>query len=157
MQMTDIRNSSERKKLISAGILGILALALLWWTFIGFGTTAKKPTPTTSRDLKPSSPGVRPSSSSNTVQPQNVVELKGDLLDQLRPVKWESSLPYVQEPKRNIFVYYEPPPPVVKPSIIPTPTPTPTPPVLLASLSPANVYARTSEFKLEISGDKFTP
>lgn len=133
----------------------MLAIVLLWWTFIGFGTSTKKISPTTSRDLKPSI-GNRPAGSS-TVQPQTVVELKGDLLDQLRPVRWESSLPYVQEPKRNIFVYYEPPIPVVRPSIIPTPTPTPTPPVLLASLSPANVYARTSDFTLEISGDKFTP
>jgi hypothetical protein len=29
--------------------------------------------------------------------------------------------------------------------------------VLLASLSPSNVFARTSDFTLEISGDKFTP
>jgi hypothetical protein len=29
--------------------------------------------------------------------------------------------------------------------------------LLLASLSPANVYARTAEFTLEVSGDKFTP
>ncbi|HEX9630726.1 MAG TPA: hypothetical protein VF961_11965 [Pyrinomonadaceae bacterium] len=39
---------------------------------------------------------------------------------------------------------------------VPTPTPTPPPPVLLASLSPASVYARTGEFTLELSGDKFT-
>ncbi len=29
--------------------------------------------------------------------------------------------------------------------------------MLLANLSPANVYARTGDFTLEISGDKFTP
>jgi hypothetical protein len=29
--------------------------------------------------------------------------------------------------------------------------------VLLASISPANVYARTADFTLEVSGDKFTP
>ena len=135
----------------------MLAIVLLWWTFIGFGTSTKKISTTTSRDLKPSPIGNRPPVNSSTVQPQTAVELTGDLLDQLRPVKWESSLPYAQEPKRNIFAYYEPPIPVVKPSIVPTPTPTPTPPVLLAGLSPANVYARTSDFTLELSGDKFTP
>jgi len=134
----------------------MLAIVLLWWTFIGFGTSTKKISPTTS-SLKPSPIGNRPPVNSGTVQPQTAVELTGDLLDQLRPVKWESSLPYAQEPKRNIFAYYEPPIPVVKPSIVPTPTPTPTPPVLLAGLSPANVYARTSDFTLELSGDKFTP
>lgn len=154
MQMTDIRNPSERKKLIGAGILGILAIGLLWWTLVGFGTSANKVSPTTGSNLKPS---VNNPAKSSKVQPQTVVELKGDLLDQLRPVKYEFALPYVPEAKRNIFVYYEPPQPVVKASIVPTPTPTPTPPVLLASLSPANVYARTGDFTLEISGDKFTP
>lgn len=154
MQMTDIRNPSERKKLIGAGILGILAIVLLWWTFVGFGTSSTKVSPPTGSDPRPST-GNRASSSK--AQPQTAVELKGDLLDQLRPINYEYSVPYAQEPKRNIFVYYEPPPPPVKASITPTPTPTPTPPVLLASLSPANVYARTSDFTLEISGDKFTP
>lgn len=155
MQMTDIRNPSERKKLIGAGILGILAIVLLWWTFVGFGTSATRVSPTTGSDPKPS---VSNRATSGKVQPQTVVELKGDLLDQLRPVNYQYSLPYVPEAKRNIFVYYEPPPPPpVKASVVPTPTPTPTPPVLLASLSPANVYARTGDFTLEISGDKFTP
>ena len=31
------------------------------------------------------------------------------------------------------------------------------PPILLASISPSNVYARTADFKLEAAGDKFTP
>ena len=153
MQTTDIRNPSERKKLIGAGVLGILAIALLWWTFVGFGTSSSKVAPRKATDLTTST-GARTSS---TVQPQTSIEFKGDLLEQLRPVNYEYSLPYVQEPKRNIFVFYEPPPPLVKPSIIPPPTPTPTPPVLLASLAPANVYARTSDFTLEISGDRFTP
>src|SRR5262249_1304378 len=34
---------------------------------------------------------------------------------------------------------------------------TPTPPVLLASVSPINVYARTGDFILEATGNKFTP
>jgi hypothetical protein len=153
MQMTDIRNPSERKKLVGAGILGVLAIALLWWTFVGFGTGAKL-SPARAGESKPA-PANR--SASGKALPQTVVEVREDLLDQLRPVNFEYSLPYAQEPKRNIFVYYEPPPPTPKVSITPTPTPTPTPPVLLASLSPANVYARTAEFKLEISGDKFTP
>lgn len=153
MQLTDIQNPKERKKLIWAGILGMLAILLLWWTFVGFGTSAKKVSSTTGSEAKPSN-GPRPTS--NKLQPQTTVELKGDLLDQLRPVNIAFSLPNVAEAKRNIFVYYEAPKPVEKPANIPTPTPTPTPPVLLASLSPSNVFARTSEFTLEISGDKFT-
>jgi hypothetical protein len=154
MQMTNTRNPSEQKKLIGAGVLGILAIGLLWWTFVGFGTVANKVSPITGSGPKPS---LSNRASSIKVQPLSVVELKGDLLDQLRPVNYQFSLPNVQEPKRNIFVYYEPPKPVEKPAIVPTPTPTPTPPVLLASLAPANVYARTGDFTMEISGDKFTP
>jgi hypothetical protein len=90
----------------------------------------------------------------NKVSPQTVVDFKGTDLDLLRPLKIEYSPVVVPEARRNIFVYYVKPP-VVAPST-PTPTPTPVPPVLLASLSPANVYARTGDFTLEISGDKFT-
>jgi hypothetical protein len=149
MQMTEIQNSSERKKLIWAGALGILALILLWWTFFGFGSSSIKPSQRVASRPTPVS-GSRPTSSN--VQPDTV----DNSIDQLRPVNDEDSFPSVPEVRRNIFAYYEPPP-VVAASLVPTPTPTPTPPVLLANLSPMNVYARTSEFALEISGDKFTP
>ncbi|HEX8888561.1 MAG TPA: IPT/TIG domain-containing protein, partial [Pyrinomonadaceae bacterium] len=39
---------------------------------------------------------------------------------------------------------------------IPTPTPEP-PNVVLASISPVNVYAHTGDFNLDVTGDKFTP
>lgn len=154
MQLTDIQNPHERKKLIGAGILGMLAIALLWWTFVGFGTSAK-----VSQTARPApKPPVNTRSVSGKPQAQSVDELTGDVLNQLRPVNFEYSLPFAQEPKRNIFVYYEPPPkPSPTVSVTPTPTPTPTPPVLLATLSPANVYARTGDFTLEVTGDKFTP
>jgi hypothetical protein len=86
-----------------------------------------------------------------------VAEFKTSDLQQLRPILVNSTPISAPEPKRNIFVYYEPPPPTAKVSEIPTPTPTPVPPVLLAGLSPATVYARTGDFTLELSGDKFTP
>jgi hypothetical protein len=153
MQLTDTQNPNERKKLIGAGILGMLAIALLWWTFVGFGTPARV---SSTAGTVPKTAGSK-SAASSKGQPQSVVEVREDVLDQLRPVKFEYSLPYAQEPQRNIFVYYEPPKPVVIVPSPPTPTPTPTPPVLLAGISPASVFARTGDFKLEISGDKFTP
>jgi hypothetical protein len=62
------------------------------------------------------------------------------------------------EAGRNIFAFYVAPTPAPKaPTPPPTPTPTPTPPLVLASLSPVNVFARTGDFTLEVSGDKFTP
>lgn len=153
MRTDNLSNPSERKKLIGAVVLGLLAVVLLWWTFFGFGSSSSQtsqratPTPTPSR-------AIRTATATQLEQPP---ESRGDLLDQLRPVNWEFSNPLVPEARRNIFVYYEPPPPVEKVSIIPTPTPTPIPPVLLANLSPATVFARTGDFNLEIAGDKFSP
>lgn len=152
MQISDIQNPAERKKLLLAGALGIIALLLLWWTFFGFGGSstqvARRP------PVNTASPGDNRLVSAKPA-PAPLTEVNDNLLDRLQPVKWESSAPAVAEAKRNIFAYYEPPKPVVTASV-PTPTPTPTPPVLLASVSPANTFARTGDFTLEVAGDKFT-
>jgi hypothetical protein len=83
------------------------------------------------------------------------VEFKGTE-DDLRPLPVDYHPVGAPEARRNIFVYYQPPVIKVQPSVTPTPTPTPTPPVLLANISPSNVFARTSDFTLEVTGDKFT-
>lgn len=145
MQFADITNPAERKKLIWASVLGLLALILLWWTFIGFGSS----TPTTPRAAVQPTP--RPAGA--TVQASQAV-LPVDATEELQPLNYPVSIPAVAEARRNIFVYYEPPPTPTPPP--PTPTPPPPPPVLLANVSPSNVYARTGEFTLEVAGDKFT-
>lgn len=154
MQLSEIRNPGERNKLILAGALGIVAILFLWWTFFGFGSSSNKVTPRASGQPTPSA---ITRATANKVPTQTVVELNRTDLDQLRPVNFDYFPVSVPEARRNIFIYYEPPPPLQKVSVVPTPTPTPVPPVLLAGLSPANVYARTGDFTLEISGDKFTP
>ena len=151
--MIDTQNPNERKKLILAGGLGLVAIVLLWWAFFGFGGSDKTPTRTT---------GGPPTASNNPPTPvrnqaSQPVELQPDLLEQLRPIAYQYSLPDVPEARRNIFVYYEPPKPVPTVSSVPVESPTPPPPVLLARLSPANVFARTGDFTLEVTGDKFTP
>jgi len=152
MQLTDIRNPGERNKLILAGALGLVAIVFLWWTFFGFGGSSTKVSPRAAGQPTPSAVSRR-----TTAPAQSVVEFKGTELDQLLPINPDYSPVSVPDARRNIFVYYEPiQRPVAVPSA-PTPTPTPVPPVLLATLSPANVYARTGDFTLEISGDKFTP
>lgn len=153
MQLSDIQNPAERKKLIWAGALGLIALVLLWWTFFGFGSSSNKVS---------QRPVVTRSSNDNRVasakpQPSPLIDVNDDMIERLRPINFESSAPAVAEAKRNIFAYYEPPPKPVAAASVPTPTPTPTPPVLLASLSPPSIYARTGDFTLEVSGDKFTP
>ena len=153
MQLGDTRNPAERNKLILAAALGLIAIVFLWWTFFGFGGSSKQVSPRGAGQPTPSAVTRR----TTTPSAQSVEDFKGPELGQLLPVNADYSPVSVPDARRNIFVYYEPPPrPVVVPST-PTPTPTPIPPVLLASLSPANVYARTGNFTLEISGDKFSP
>jgi hypothetical protein len=75
----------------------------------------------------------------------------------LQQIRLEWSHPQVPEPRRNIFAYYEPPPPQVKAApATPTPTPPPPPPILMTSMSPSNVFAKTADFTIEVSGDRFT-
>lgn len=152
MQRVDISRPGEQKKLIAAVALGVVALIFLYWTFIGFGTSGPKPRSSASPTPSPK-PGVVASQSAQ----QSPLDLKSNLGNQLQPVSWGWKSPPLTEAKRNIFAFYVPPPPPVIVPNTPTTTPTPTPPVLLAALSPSNVYARTADFTLEITGDKFTP
>ena len=140
--------------MIGAAVLGLLAIILLWWTFIGFGSSST-PKPPAPRTPAATGPGTRPTQ--NRTQPSAPIESRADLLDQLVPVMWQVTTPGAPEARRNIFVYYQRPIAQTPAPIIPTPTPTPSPPVLLANLSPATVYARTGDFTLEVAGDKFTP
>lgn len=152
MQIAEVKNPSEKKKLLLAGGLGVVAILFLWWTFFGFGSDSKvatprpigQPTPANARDRT-----TRPA-------PQTA-DLEKPNLENLRPILWTFQPVSAPEPGRNIFAYYERPVPTPTVANIPTPTPTPEPPLLLASLSPANVYAKTADFTLEVSGDKFTP
>lgn len=149
MQLSDIKNPEERKKLIWAIGLGIVALIFLWWTFFGFGSSSRP----TNRVANSNQPAAR--SQSAAAQPQRADEVRLTPVEQLVPVNYPPPLPAVAEPGRNIFAFYEKP--AAPAPSTPTPTPTPTPPVLLAAVSPSSVYARTDDFNLEVSGDKFTP
>lgn len=140
---------TDQKKLISAIGLGAIAILLLWWAFFGFGGS-RKPGPKNLLAVPTSSPTPVPA---KTPGAEDAADLT---LAQLQPIAERWSLPSAQDPKRNIFTYYEPPKPSPSPAVIQTAAPTPTPPWLLASVSPSNVYARTSDFILEVTGDKFT-
>jgi hypothetical protein len=151
MQNANINNQRERKKLILALALGLVAILFLWWTFFGFGSS--KPRVTRNTQNTNQTPGNRAAVSPAPIQRDD--ELQVPPLEQLTPVSCCASPPSVGEARRNIFVYYEKPPPAVP--LEPPPTPTPTPPVLLAAVSPSNVYARTDDFTVEVTGDRFTP
>ena len=150
MQSIDLDKPGERKKLIGAIVLGGVALIFLWWTLFGFGSGGSTSNRSSTRSAAPSAPNSRADQTAS----QTPNDLRTEVLN-MQPVTYVRTSPPISEAGRNIFAYYEPPKPQPQVSIS-TPTPTPTPPVLLASVSPSNVYARTGEFTLEATGDKFT-
>jgi len=151
MALVDLSKPGEKKKLIFAAALGLGAILVLYWVLIGFDS--RPPVKTTAT----ATPAPRPTTT--TQRPAPVVSASQQVIDAARmaPIEYVASSYTAPEAKRNIFAYYEPPKQPVVVATPPTPTPTPPPPVLLASVSPSNVYARTADFKLEAAGDKFTP
>lgn len=150
MALVDLSKPGEKKKLIFAGILGLGAILVLYWVLIGFDSRPPQPTRTTAT-ATPQRPAT------TTSRPAAPVSPEIQTLAAFAPINYEPSSYSAPEAKRNIFAYYEPPRPPVNAPSTPTPTPEPPPPILLASVSPSNVYARTEDFKLEAAGDKFTP
>ena len=148
MQLADLSKPGEKKKVIAAGALGLVAILVLWWTLIGFDSG--KPTVRPAATPTPARTQQARTGANDTATPQ-----VNNLLS-FSEISYTPSSYKAPDARRNIFAYVEAPvKPVVEPST-PTPTPTPPPPVLLASLSPSNVYARTADFKLELAGDRFS-
>jgi hypothetical protein len=145
MQLFDPNNPNERKKIIAAAALFVVAIVVLGYVF--FGGSSKVPPVNKNVTVGP-----RPVGS-----PKPTPEATPDDPSIYRPILYNGTIPGVSEADRNIFAYYEPPPPPVKVAYVPTPSPTPVPPMAISSLSPSTVYARTADFSLEITGDKFTP
>lgn len=153
MQISDINNPGERKYLLVALALGLVAIIFLWWTFFGFGGSSK---PTVNRNTQNpnQTPGNLTAVNPAPIQTRDVLKIPP--LEQLRPVSYVLTPPSGAEARRNLFVYYEKPP-VVAVTSVATPKPTPLPPVLLAAVSPSSVYAMTEDFTVEVTGDRFTP
>ena len=153
MQLVDLNKPGEKKKLLAAGGLGLAMIVVLYWVFIGFDSG----TPTAQRPQ----PSQQPAQRTGLTTPQRPNGPAASQEAQSAATWTEVYVPVssynAPEARRNIFAYYEPPVVVKAAPASPTPTPEPPPPVLLASVSPSNVYARTADFKLEAAGDKFTP
>ena len=156
MQSIDLTKPGEKKKLIWAGLLGFAALIVLWWALFGFGSSSSPTTaPRAAATPAATPPRTQTAGSNRPIPPtvsQNVAEL-----GVFTPIAYQPSSYSPPDVKRNIFAYYVEP---VKPKAVvqePTPSPPPPPPLLLASVSPSNVFARSPDFKLDIAGDKFTP
>lgn len=158
MQAIDLTKPGEKKKLISAAALGFVALIVLYWVFFGFGGSSTTKTPRAAATPTPTpARNTRPGTQSATQQAAQTISPDVANAMMFAPLIYQPSSYSAPEASRNIFAYYVPPPPPVKVVQEPTPTPKPPAPLLLASMSPSNVYARSADFKLEVAGDKFTP
>jgi len=153
MAVVEGKTPAERNKMIIAVVLGAVALISLAYMFLG-----SSPKPATSG-------GVKPKPSPTLVAGKPPVQTPAQMRQEAEGfiptvINYNPSIPAVPEAGRNIFAFYVPPtptpPPVVVPTILPTPTPVP-PNLVLASISPVNVYAHTGDFTLDVTGDKFTP
>jgi hypothetical protein len=87
-----------------------------------------------------------------------------DLAYQSTPINYLPTRHGAPDPGRNIFAFYEPPPPcrgldcpTPTPKPIPPPTVEPTPPIFIAYVTPQSVYAGSKSFRLDVHGDKFEP
>src|SRR5205814_543046 len=132
MRFFDPNNPNEKKKMIAAGALGLIAIVVLGYVF--FGGSSSKPA-TNSVATRPTPTPVR---TGNPTQPPDT----GEESSVYQPINYNPTTPAVSEGNRNIFAYYEAPSPTPKVVVIQTPTPTPTPPMMVMGLSPSNVYAR---------------
>jgi hypothetical protein len=149
MKFFDPNNPNEKKKMIAAAVLALVAIVVLGYVFFG----GSSPKPNTNQPVARTSPTP---SRVNKVDPPD-----GPVVDDssiYKPVEYNPAVPQVGDADRNIFAFYEAPSPTPKPVYVATPTPTPTPPVMVSSLAPSTVTAGTpSDFNLQVSGDKFTP
>lgn len=157
MQAIDLSKPGEKKKLIGAAVLGVGAIAVLYWVLIGFDSGTPTTTPRPGPATPPSAQQQAQRPAQTTTRPTATAAADLANLAAFRPIVFEPSSYNAPEARRNIFAYFVPPKVEVKAPSTPTPPPPPPPGVLLASISPSNVYARTADFKLELAGDKFAP
>jgi hypothetical protein len=159
MGIFDGKSPTEKKKIIAAGVLCAVSLLSLYLAFGRslFGSSAKvavtaSPTPRTS-----SSPR------GGDAELQMPSQGEQDFSYQTTEVAYNPSTYGAPPAGRNIFAFYEPPPPTpYSPTPVyvappPTPKPTPTPEFDIKFVNPQSVYAGSKGFRLDISGDKFTP
>jgi len=155
------KTTTERNKIIAAGLLGLVSIVALYLAFGRgfFGSTATNITVKTSPTPRPSVPV--PATRKDSILPTAGEQ---DFVYQTTPVSYSPGNAYAPDAGRNIFAFYDPPPPckdcptpTPKPTPPPKPaTPAPTPPILITFVSPENVYAGSRGFRLELNGDRIT-
>jgi hypothetical protein len=154
MALFEGKTPAERNKLIAGIVLPLLALIFVVRMLSGPSTPSGTNANTNSRRTsRPTAQQRQTPPNANTTaetqeDPVNLTEINC------------CAEPYAgTDAGRNIFAFYVKPVPSASPAMTatPEPTPQPTPPLVLASLAPQSVFARTGNFTLQVSGDKFGP
>lgn len=165
MALFEGKSTTERNKIIAAGVLGLVALIALYMAF-GRGLFSSSNSSAAVKSSPTPRPSVTPLPNGNVRLP---AASQQDFEYQTTVVDYRPGSSYAPDPGRNIFAFYEPPPPCIPgkdcpPPPTPKPTPTPLPPtpaptpvMLVASAIPGFVYAGVRPFRLEVVGDRFTP
>jgi len=159
------KSPTERNKIIAASLLGLMALVSLFLAFGGNFFGGKKATVTVSVSPSPS-PNANAKVNSENLTPITVPDDAAILRDfTTTPIIYDVRSFYAQDAGRNIFAFYEPPPPTpysptpyfATPEKTPVPpTPTPTPPIMITFYNPQSVYAGSKTFRLQLNGEGFT-
>jgi hypothetical protein len=142
------KKSKETKKWIVFGALVVLFGGVIYFQFFYEGNERQNnPRPAVAAIRATTSPTPRPSPRAGGTPERIVTDPLDMALLANRRVSGDGT-------GRNIFIYPTPtPPPPPKPAS-PTPTPVP-PPLLLSSVNPLGVIARTGDFTLTVFGAKF--
>jgi hypothetical protein len=158
MALFEGKTPSERNKLIVAIVLGALALVALSYMFFGSSSTPKRVANANARTVTTQTTTTTNTGTRTNAPVLTPVDVRAEA-DQMppHPIDINITLPAVPEAGRNIFAFYVPPKPTPAPVVVPSPTPAPPPPLTVSGISPTNVYARTGDFTVQVTGDKFTP
>src|SRR2546423_14957946 len=98
MKFFDPNNPNEKKKMIAAGALGLVALIVLGYVFFG-GASSKPPTNRVAG-------GATPTPRNGIAGPQQTPEVPDDS-SIYQPINYPVSIPPASDANRNIFAYYE--------------------------------------------------
>jgi hypothetical protein len=151
MALFEGKTPAERNKMIAAIVLPLVALIFVVRMLFGSSGPAATTTNTNSN--------ARRQQTSRQTQPQqNQPATNGTPEDYVpTPIEFVPASYDGPDAGRNIFAFYVKPTPTPGVAATPPPTPTPTPPIILASLAPQSVFAKTAGFTLQVTGDKFGP
>jgi hypothetical protein len=153
------KSPTERNKIIAAIVLGVLALSALFVAFGGTNMFSSGTQITVTASPTPKSAASVPTNPNDFTIPTQAEQN----LNYMVPVVYSGAYSG-PDPGRNIFAFYEPPPPC-RGADCPTPTPKPvtpappppTPEIWIANVNPQSVYAGSRGFRLEISGERMLP